>query len=54
MAGQSEVGDNRPAHRRSTLADEVYLRTPRLGEELRILHCNGGFTRWLAVCPRSR
>ena len=31
----------------------LYLRTPRLGEELRILHGNGGFTRWLAALART-
>ena len=31
----------------------LYLRTPRLGEELRILHGNGGFTRWLAAVART-
>jgi len=25
---------------------ELYLRVPRLGEELRIRHANGTFTRW--------
>ena len=31
----------------------LYLRTPRLGEELRILHGNGGFSRWLAAVART-
>ena len=31
----------------------LYLRTPRLAEELRILHGNAGFTRWLAVVART-
>ena len=31
----------------------LYLRTPRLAEELRILHGNGGFTRWLAALERT-
>lgn len=31
----------------------LYLRTPRLAEELRILHGNGGFTRWLAALART-
>jgi DNA replication protein DnaC len=31
----------------------LYLRTPRLAEELRILHGNGGFARWLAVVART-
>ena len=31
----------------------LYLRTPRLAEELRILHGNGGFTRWLATVART-
>jgi DNA replication protein DnaC len=31
----------------------LYLRTPRLAEELRILHGNGGFTRWLAMVART-
>jgi DNA replication protein DnaC len=31
----------------------LYLRTPRLVEELRILHGNGGFTRWLAAVART-
>ncbi len=31
----------------------LYLRTPRLAEELRILHGNGGFTRWLAAVART-
>ena len=30
-----------------------YLRVPRLAEELRILHGNGGFTRWLAAVERT-
>ena len=29
------------------------LRTPRLAEELRILHGNGGFARWLAALART-
>jgi len=31
----------------------LYLRVPRLAEELRILHGNGGFTRWLAAVART-
>ena len=31
----------------------LYLRTPRLAEELRILHGNGGFARWLATVART-
>jgi DNA replication protein DnaC len=31
----------------------LYLRTPRLAEELRILHGNGGFMRWLAAVART-
>ncbi len=31
----------------------LYLRTPRLAEELRILHGNGGFSRWLATVART-
>ncbi len=31
----------------------LYLRTPRLAEELRILHGNGGFARWLAALKRT-
>lgn len=31
----------------------LYLRTPRLAEELRILHGNGGFPRWLATVART-
>ena len=31
----------------------LYLRMPRLAEELRILHGNGGFTRWLAAVART-
>jgi len=31
----------------------LYLRTPRLAEELRILHGNGGFSRWLAMVART-
>jgi DNA replication protein DnaC len=31
----------------------LYLRVPRLAEELRILHGNGGFTRWLAAVSRT-
>lgn len=31
----------------------LYLRTPRLAEELRILHGNGGFPRWLAAVART-
>lgn len=31
----------------------LYLRVPRLAEELRILHGNGGFTRWLAALART-
>ena len=30
-----------------------YLRAPRLAEELRILHGNGGFSRWLATVART-
>ena len=32
----------------------LYLRVPRLAEELRILHGNGGFTRWLAGAGAHR
>ena len=31
----------------------LYLRTPRLAEELRILHGDGGFARWLATVART-
>ena len=31
----------------------LYLRAPRLAEELRILHGNGGFSRWLAAVART-
>lgn len=31
----------------------LYLRTPRLAEELRIQHGNGGFARWLAAVART-
>lgn len=31
----------------------LYLRTTRLAEELRILHGNGGFARWLAAVART-
>ncbi len=31
----------------------LYLRVPRLGEELRVLHGNGGFGRWLAAVART-
>ena len=31
----------------------LYLRTPRLAEELRVLHGNGGFSRWLAMVART-
>lgn len=31
----------------------LYLRTPRLAEDLRILHGNGGFSRWLAAVART-
>ena len=31
----------------------LYLRVPRLAEELRILHGNGGFVRWLAALART-
>lgn len=31
----------------------LYLRVPRLGEELRLLHGNGGFARWLAALART-
>jgi len=31
----------------------LYLRVPRLAEELRILHGNGGFTTWLAALART-
>ena len=31
----------------------LYLRTPRLAEELRLLHGNGGFSRWLAALART-
>ncbi|ERJ32883.1 Mobile element protein [Burkholderia sp. AU4i] len=30
----------------------MYLRVPRLGEELRVLHGNGGFTKWLLQVAR--
>jgi hypothetical protein len=30
----------------------LYLRVPRLGEELRVLHGNGGFTKWLLQVAR--
>ena len=32
----------------------LYLRTPRLAEELRVLHGNGGFARWLAAVARTQ
>jgi len=32
----------------------LYLRVPRLGEELRVLHGNGGFSRWLAAVARTQ
>ena len=32
----------------------LYLRTPRLAEDLRILHGNGGFARWLAAAARTQ
>jgi DNA replication protein DnaC len=31
----------------------LYLRMPRLAEDLRVLHGNGGFTRWLAALART-
>jgi DNA replication protein DnaC len=31
----------------------LYLRVPRLAEELRILHGNGGFPTWLAALART-
>jgi DNA replication protein DnaC len=31
----------------------LYLRVPRLAEELRILHGNGGFSTWLAALART-
>lgn len=31
----------------------LYLRVPRLAEELRMLHGNGGFARWLATVART-
>lgn len=31
----------------------LYLRVPRLAEELRILHGNGGFARWLQALART-
>ena len=31
----------------------LYLRVPRLADELRILHGNGGFSRWLATVART-
>jgi hypothetical protein len=31
----------------------LYLRVPRLAGELRLLHGNGGFTRWLAAVARN-
>jgi DNA replication protein DnaC len=31
----------------------LYLRVPRLAEELRILHGNGGFATWLAMLART-
>ena len=31
----------------------LYLRAPRLAEEMRILHGNGGFARWLAALART-
>ena len=31
----------------------LYLRTPRLAEELRILHGDGSFARWLAAVART-
>ena len=31
----------------------LYLRMPRLGEELRLLHGNGGFARWLQALART-
>jgi hypothetical protein len=30
----------------------LYLRGPRLSEELRVLHYNGGFTKWLLQVAR--
>lgn len=30
----------------------LYLRVPRLSEELRVLHGNGGFTKWLLQVTR--
>ena len=31
----------------------LYLRVPRLAEDLRVLHGNGGFGRWLAAVART-
>ena len=31
----------------------LYLRVPRLAEDLRVLHGNGGFGRWLATVART-
>jgi DNA replication protein DnaC len=31
----------------------LYLRVPRLVDELRLLHGNGGFSRWLAMVART-
>lgn len=31
----------------------LYLRAPRLAEDLRVLHGNGGFSRWLAALART-
>jgi DNA replication protein DnaC len=31
----------------------LYLRAPRLAEDLRVLHGNGGFQRWLAAVART-
>lgn len=31
----------------------LYLRVPRLADELRMLHGNGGFSRWLATVART-
>ena len=31
----------------------LYLRVPRLAEDLRVLHGNGGFGRWLTAVART-
>ena len=36
----------RPGH------SALYLRVPRLGEELRVLHASGAFRKWLAELAR--